>query len=111
MRFRALDEAIEAKERQREIYDKKRSGALLTGTAQPIKVGSIVSIYKPSAVMKKTTFQWSEPVYIVVSKNSKTYKVRDLCNKKGAALSAIRRDGKLDDKVINRKMMLSLIHI
>ena len=78
MRFRALDQAIEDKETQREMFDKKRANVPSASTRERFKPGMIVSVCQPTPTLKKLTYQWSPPNHIIVEVHPATCTVRSL---------------------------------
>ena len=66
MRFQAREASIENKEALRETHDKKRGPALRTRTARDLKVGDVVALCRPTPTLKKVSFQWTTPDYIVL---------------------------------------------
>ena len=107
LRFRALDDAYEAKEDMRERHDTKRSGALKVVSDRAFSVGDVVSVCQPTPKLKKIMFQWSEPVYVVVSVTPSTCEVRSLARKKGATVTEVSKAGSLPSVIVNKKMASS----
>ena len=70
---------------------------------RPLRVGDVVSICKPTSTLRKVTYQWTEPQFIVTLVTTATVTVRDLGSKKGAKLSKIAKQG-LPSTIVNRKM-------
>ena len=63
MRFRALDNQIERKETSRRKWDKSRHPRRVT----PLARGMLVHVQQPSKTLKKLTYQWSAPEYLLVN--------------------------------------------
>ena len=107
LRFDALDKAIEDKEDLRVRHDNNRAGASASSRVK-YKVGDIVCISTPSPLLKKVTYQWSEPCFVVSKVGVNTCEVRDLTAEEGKILvSRMNRQGcsTMSTKVINRKSM------
>ena len=69
-----------------------------------LRVGDILSVCRPTPVLKKISYQWTEPEYVVVQLATSTVTVRKLSNKGEAKLSKIRKNKGLSSIVVNMKM-------
>ena len=107
LRFRALDKTWEIKENLRERYDRAREGSIKTKGEKCISVGDIVSIYSPTKVLKKQTFQWSPPHFLVIAVSTNTCEVRSLIQTGGKHMAQLRKTGTVPSKVVNQKMTRS----
>ena len=83
LRFRATDESIEQKEIQRLIHDRKRGSHAAVNFLDSVKRGSIVCVHQPTAGLRKLTFQWSEPVFLVLSVTPSIARVINLVSQEG----------------------------
>ena len=101
LQFRALEASYEAKEQLRKRHDSARAGAIKSKPRHTLSPGSIVSVCSPQNKLPKLTFQWSEPTFIITKVTTALVSVRDLTNKKGAKISAVKNR---TDIVVNKKM-------
>ena len=76
-----------------------------TSPNRKLAVGDIVSICKPTRALRKLTFQWTEPNYVVVSVQTATCNVRNLAPKGGVSRKQLAK--KLQSTVVNIKMTRS----
>ena len=104
MCFKAIQASYEAKEDLREKYDRDPADSLATRGDRVLHVGDIVSICKPTPTLRKVTYQWTEPQYVVVLVTTVTVTVRDLGNKGEAKLSVLNKVNQLKTSIVNRKM-------
>ena len=91
LRFRALDKAWEVKEDLRERYDRAREGGIQVKGEKRVSIGDVVSICHPTKVLKKQTFQWSPPHFLVISVSTNTCEVRSLIQTGGKHLAQLRK--------------------
>ena len=105
--FRALDATYEAKEVMRNQHDNKRGSALRTKPTRTLAVGDIISCCKPTPTLKKLSYQWSEPTFVVVAVATSTCTVRQLAARGGITAKQLHSTKKLPGKVVNRKMTRS----
>ena len=84
LRFRALDSTLEQKEFQREAHDARRASATAMRHSLLVKKGAVVCVNQPTRHLKKLTFQWSDPVYFVISAGPNVCAVRSLIDKGGS---------------------------
>ena len=82
LRFRATDASIEQKEIQRIAHDQRRSSH--AAVESTVKRGSIVCVHQPTPALRKLRFQWSEPVYLVLSTTPNVVRAINLVSKEGA---------------------------
>ena len=78
MRFAAIESSLEAKETMRSKYDELRAGTIKTRGEKTLVVGDIVSLHRPTPLLKKVSFQWTEPNFVVVAVSPSTCSVRNL---------------------------------
>ena len=84
LQFRVLDSTLEQKEFQREAHDARRASATAMRHSLFVKKGAVVCINQPTRHLKKLTFQWSDPVYLVISAGPNVCAVRSLIDKGGS---------------------------
>ena len=77
---------------------------MTTGKDAQFKPGTVVYIHKPTSLLRKLSYQWSDPIYVIVSVGVNTCVVRHLGGK-APKLSQVVKDNKLPELVINKKMM------
>ena len=107
LRFRAQDSAVEAKEGKRVQHDNDRGRAFKTSPNRQLMVGDIISICRPTRNLRKLSFQWSEPNFVVVSVQTATVNVRDLTQKGGINRKQLAKSKRLSSIVVNKKMTRS----
>ena len=78
VRFAATEAAIEEKELRRLNHDNKRSVAASARDPDRFVPGTIVSVHKPTPLLKKLTYQWSPPNHVVVKVSANNCVVRPL---------------------------------
>lgn len=81
MRFTALENQYERKEHQRRRHDRLRKPS----DPSHVKRGALVYAAAPSYTMKKLTFQWSAPMYLVTNVRDNTCSVKSLVSEAGRA--------------------------
>ena len=84
LRFRALESTVEQKEFLREAHDDRRASATAMRHLHLIKKGAVVSVNQPTRHLQKLTFQWSDPVYLVVSAGPNICAVKSMIDKRGS---------------------------
>lgn len=90
-----------------ERYDRVRAGAVKVKGARQLCVGDIVSVCLPTRALRKLTFQWSAPHYVIVVVSTSTCEVRSLVQGGGKHLVQVIKTGTVPSRVVNKKMTRS----
>lgn len=91
MRFRAVENEIDRKESSRLRWDNARH----LRPSPPLAKGMLLHLHQPSKTLKKLTYQWSAPDFLLVKLHPPTCTVRPLVSPRG-------RDGQSPkDMVVN----------